>query len=109
MSILHSLAVMFGLFAAAYLLYGRIKRKPLIGDYKPGTPAYNEFIRIIDGKWYPALTAAAVIFSVIDLIIVVATLINGPYPKVLLAAAPVILFAVFLLGLLVVKTRKINK
>lgn len=62
-------------YSVWYLVYGRITRKALIGNYGPGKPYHKEFLKIVDNNLYlfvsiiaTLLTVASLVFSLLQVL-----------------------------------------
>ena len=87
-----------GLFFATYIIYGRVKRKPLIGDYKAGTPGYEAFRKIVENNKYLAITILGVLFFVVSAAFDARTILHSSSSRAILIVAPILNVLVFLIG-----------
>ena len=95
--------ILMGVFFTAYIIYGRIKRKPLlVGDYKPGMPGYKEFLKIVNNNWYLAAAILTTIFSLIVFANDVLVVLNGPYHNSMLITSPALAVIIFVAALLII-------
>ena len=117
--ILDSFLILISVFFTVYIIYGRIKRKPLlIGDYKPGMPGYEEFLKIVNNNWSLVAAVLVSLFSITDFIINTSKILSSSGSKAILVAAPVIAAMTFLVALWVapyvvgkkdVKSKRVDK
>lgn len=89
--------ILLGAFFTAYIIYGRVKRKPLLlGDYKPGAPGYNEFIKLVDNNWYLIAAIVTTVLSTIAFTVDAINILNSPYSKIVLIGSPLTVVISFL-------------
>ena len=87
------------LFFIAYIIYGRINNRSLIGGYKQGVPGYEVFRKIITNKYLAISSVLAVLF-ILNAVLDARRVLQSPYSDSVLVIAPVgiiLLFSVIVL------------
>jgi hypothetical protein len=89
--------VVMGLFFTTYLIYGRAKRKSfLIGGYKPGSPGYDIFLKLVDNYKVLALAIISTLIFALDLTFQIFTVLDSRSYG-LLISGPVLVLLLFVL------------
>ena len=95
--LLNTPLIVLGLFLTVYWIYGHIKHKPLYGDYKPGMPGYDNFLKFVNNYWYLVAAIALTIFTGVKFVTDTLIVLNGPYSKAILITAPAFSVTLFTL------------
>lgn len=86
-----------GLFFLIYLIYGRVKRKSLIGGYEPGKPGYDVFFKLVHNPKYLYISIAVTLFFIISSVLDARAVLEGTQSRSILVVAPVMaVLALFL-------------
>jgi|GEM_PF-2848861 len=83
------LLLISGLFFVFYLVYGRAKRKPLIGNYEPGKIGYEEFIKLVTNLKVLVVATAITMFFIFRVVIDAQDILH--YSSVSILLIPVVL------------------
>ena len=75
-------------FYVAYIVFGRIKNRALVGGYKPGRPGYDLFRKIISTK-YLVISSVLAVFFVINAIFDARRVLESSYSSSVLIVAPI--------------------
>jgi hypothetical protein len=90
------------IFFVINLLYGRIKRKALIGGYKPGVPGYEAFSKWVNSNRNLTVAVVVAIFFIVNAIFDARKILEDPNaPTSLLVVAPVMVVLAFFIIVLV--------
>lgn len=83
------IAVTIGLFFITYLIYGRIKKRPLVGNYKPDEPGYAIFINLTTKTKYLLISSVVTLLLSVKLVFDVMAVLQSSASKTVLISAPV--------------------
>jgi len=84
------------LFYVVYIIYGRVKRKSIIGNYRPGVPGYDVFRKIIANKFL-VISSILAVFFILNAIFDARRVLQSSYSDSVLIVAPVGVILLFLL------------
>lgn len=87
------LFLILGLHFTLYLIYGRTKRRSLVGGYKPGKPGYEVFIKLVDNTKYLVFSVILTLFFLISTIIDGHKILQSSSTHSILVFAPVVVIA----------------
>ncbi|HEY5668039.1 MAG TPA: hypothetical protein VIR03_02625 [Candidatus Saccharimonadales bacterium] len=93
--------VEMSLFFIVYLIYGRTKQKPLVGNYRPGDAGYQTFKNLVSNTKVLFFSIAAVVIATIDLITSSRAVLHSKASHSILVVAPIMATAGMLIVLLV--------
>lgn len=79
-----------GLFLITYIVYGRTKKKPLIGESNATKRDYHIFRRIVGNNRYLAITVLGTLFFIVNAAIDMWTILRSSSPHTILVVAPVL-------------------
>jgi hypothetical protein len=88
-----------GLHFTTYLIYGRVKKRALVGNYKPGAAGYDAFRKIVNNNKYLATSI------VLTVVFIAATIAEGlrafdqTSSHIFLVAIPIIMIILLLVSL----------
>lgn len=86
-----------------YIIYGRVRRKPLIGNYRPGEPGYKAFIKIVDNNTYLTFAILGCLLATAALIYDAYRILQQPdYTHSVLISTPVLVVVIFVATSIVV-------
>lgn len=84
-----------------YIIYGKSKRKSIIGGYKPGTPGYDVFLRFVNNKKYLVLIASATAIFTVNLGFAVKDVLKSDSSHSILIVVPIMVIAAFAISIFV--------
>ncbi len=93
-----------GLHFTTYLIYGRVKNKSLVGNYKPGTPGYDTFRKLVDSNKYLAISVTITLVFIVNTMFDVRRILHGSSSHSILLVVPVMVVLAFLLLFMLMPT-----
>ena len=85
--------LVIGMHFIAYMLYGRLRRRPLVGDYKPGDHGYAAFLRFVNNNKYLASAVALTAFFALTTLLDVRRILDASSSSSILIWVPVLVVA----------------
>jgi hypothetical protein len=94
------LLALISIFVVVYIIYGRAKHRSLVGNYKPGVPGYDVFLKIIANK-YLVISSILAVFFTINAFVDARRVLQSLYSDSVLIVAPVGVTLLFLLAIFI--------
>jgi hypothetical protein len=85
-----------GLLFIVYIVYGRIKRRSIFGNCKPGDPGYAEFLKFINNSKFLILATLGTLFFFVSAILDAKDILKETTSHSILVVAPIMVGLGFL-------------
>ncbi len=98
--LIDALALSMALYFTAYLLYGRFKHRPFVGEHMPGTSGHKAFLKLVKSNKYLAVSIIVILFFILNVIFDVRRILGRPSSHSILVVVPIMIALTYIIATL---------